>query len=620
MKILFTLSAIVLSSITLSAQQSALSLKGEKYINKADGVISVVDSDYFNQLVKSNSVIDVYVNDFSVAGDWTAENASSPPVDWVIGSAAPAGDFSDGMGAITSTSGGNFALFDSDAIGSGTSAQDSWIQNTDPIDLSLYPNVLLSFESYYRAFQGGCVVEVSNDGDNWTFIDIHADIAVNASTENPQVVTLNVSSTIGGSATAYVRFRYIGGWDYAWMVDDVVIFEQLANDLKMNYSLVSHLPETGLEYGRVPVSQMNDVTLGAEFMNFGTDTQVNSVVAIEMLDESGTPVVSTSTTAVDLPSGDTTFVETLNNVAWALGDYTTSFELTSDTELAGSANFDDNTDSRVMAISNVYGLDGIDVYPNSVITSLGTASFTDAADGLMLMTRYDITAETTAFGVEAVLNTAGTDAGAEIIAVILTYDDVDGENVISDFWLTQSDDYEVTADDVSNGYINLLFEDEITLEPGSYYVGLLMNSLSGSSNIAIVDDTTVPQPADGSVIYIDGDAVFTNGNALALRMMMDDLGASVSIEEVAQVSLVGQNVPNPAIDQTRIDFELLSAQQVQITVTDITGRIVMDQNLGNLSPGQHQHLMDVRSLSAGNHFYTIRTAQGIVTQKMTIIK
>jgi len=623
MKKLFTLSAAVLFGTAMLAQTTTNITSTEKEIVKRQGVITHVDADYMQQLQERNAVADIWTNDFSTPGDWTPGDASTPSQEWAIGTAGPTGFFSAAMGGIASTSGGNFALFDSDGIGADGDVQDSWIQNTTPIDLSAFPNVLLQFESFYRAFQGDCFVEASANGTDWVTAQVHTDIAVNASTDNPTLVSLNLSSTIGGSSTAYVRFRYIGGWDYAWMVDDVVILEQLTDDLKLNFSLVTHLPGTGLEYGRIPVEQIGDITLGTEFMNFGVATQDNSVVAIEMIDGTGATVVDNATSAVSLAAGDTATVEIVEPVTWSFGTYTTTFELSSDGEQAGADSFIDNTDERTMAISNVYSIDGIDLYPNGTVTSLGTESFTDDSDEMILLAEYTLTAEQAVFGVEVMLNTNATDVGSEIRAILVnSAEELTSIVVTSDGWLTQSDTYEITQQDIDNGFVNLLFDDEYDLSSGAYYLGVELTSFGNSNNVAILDDTTVPQPAGASLFYSPSEGqLFTNGNAIGLRLMMDESGSQgVGLDEISAVSLVGQNVPNPAVSQTRIDFELISAQQVQIQVVDLTGKTVLEQDLGAMSPGQHQYMLDVRSLSAGTHFYSIITEQGTATQKMTVVK
>ncbi len=154
---------------------------------------------------------------------------------WSVGTTAPAGFYSVGMGTITSTTAAdNFAMFDSDLLGednNGTTPQDADIFYATPINLNGFNAVAVEFQSYYRAYQGNCYVIASTDGVNWTQVPVHTDIALNSATTNPVLTTANVSAIIGGSTTAYIGFRYVGTWDYAWMVDDVSIVTLPDNDL-----------------------------------------------------------------------------------------------------------------------------------------------------------------------------------------------------------------------------------------------------------------------------------------------------------------------------------------------------------------------------------------------------
>jgi|GEM_PF-4296980 len=58
-----------------------------------------------------------FTDDFSNSNYWTMTDLTNGGAqNWVIGTNGPTGTFSAAMNAIASTSGGNFALFDSDAL------------------------------------------------------------------------------------------------------------------------------------------------------------------------------------------------------------------------------------------------------------------------------------------------------------------------------------------------------------------------------------------------------------------------------------------------------------------------------------------------------------------------
>ena len=93
--------------------------------------------------------------------------------DWVIGTTAPSGGFSAGMGAINSTSARNgFALYDSDALGvsAQNNTQDATLTYNGFIDCSNFQYVNINFESYHRKFQDSVFVEVTNDG--WVTLNV----------------------------------------------------------------------------------------------------------------------------------------------------------------------------------------------------------------------------------------------------------------------------------------------------------------------------------------------------------------------------------------------------------------------------------------------------------------
>ncbi len=171
------------------------------------------------------AVTPFFTNDFSDLAEWTTYDALNGGLqDWVIGTAGPTGFFSMPMGAIASTTTANgFAMFDSDALGSSvTNTQDATITYNGTVDCSAYSYVNINFESSHRKFQDSVFVEISNDA--WVTFDryeVHADQAVNDQSANPELLSVNISSTAGNQASVSFRFHYEGQWDYAWMVDDV---------------------------------------------------------------------------------------------------------------------------------------------------------------------------------------------------------------------------------------------------------------------------------------------------------------------------------------------------------------------------------------------------------------
>jgi hypothetical protein len=90
--------------------------------------------------------------------------------------------------------------------------------------------------------------------------------------------------------------------------------------------------------------------------------------------------------------------------------------------------------------------------------------------------------------------------------------------------------------------------------------------------------------------------------------------------EVPVTYALRQNYPNPFNPVTVIKFELPQSGQVQLTVYDITGRIVSVLVNGKQSAGYHQVYFNAAGLSSGLYFYRIETQKYSETKKMVLIR
>jgi len=174
-----------------------------------------------SQLVRASNATTLFSSDFSNAAVWSITNDNATTRNWVIGTAGPSGSYA--IPKINSTTASNgFALLDSDKL---NAACKSNLTNATAIDCTGQPVVYLAFETYLRKFQDHFYIKVSNDGTTWTTTEIFASLAVNGSSENAELVVMDISSVAANKATVYVRFYYesAAGGDYAWMVDDVQV-------------------------------------------------------------------------------------------------------------------------------------------------------------------------------------------------------------------------------------------------------------------------------------------------------------------------------------------------------------------------------------------------------------
>ncbi len=131
----------------------------------------------------------------------------------------------------TNTSAGNgYMIYDSDASTASVGGENADLI-TDAIDCSLHSNVHLFFNELLAHYLESATVSVSTDGTTWTqVLDASAGLAQNGATPNPNGVDLDISSIAANQVTVFLRFRFVGDYDYFWMIDDITLYEAVGTD------------------------------------------------------------------------------------------------------------------------------------------------------------------------------------------------------------------------------------------------------------------------------------------------------------------------------------------------------------------------------------------------------
>jgi len=601
-----------------------------------------------NITMEPRSVDCIWESDFTDASDWDLDHDSSDcSLDWEIGENLECGGFYP-ISPIESAD-GFYAMLDSDEYGGeegGTETEDSWLTMANPVDLSDFDNVVVEIDTWYQSYNlERCFLVVSTDGTFPTNLDptttanpaegiyeLFPDLSgeVQANTGNPAKISINISEAAGGEEQVWVRFNWTGTWGYAWFIDNVCIAEQPADDIALNYGVVSH-NGTGEEYGRVPTSQIvDDVNCAGQVFNFGSAAQNNVELTMTVTDSDGYDV-TTETFGEDEMYGfdDEGFLDTDDTIEGPVasgqnvyfskdvdmsgvseGIYTATFNASSDGDSEGGEYNGDNEVVREFSFTeNEYSTDGIDVYSNLDVTRMGTGSFTDGADGFMMFSYYDIAEEQEIYGAKIMLDTYAyseefcdefgcTVAGGECI---LTLRDT---TLIPDFAgdtyfeatdiLTQSDFYVVTQADVDQGFMIIPFLEPYTASPEAYMIGLEMYSNGNANDTYILDDETVPQPFYMSMIYIPGDQVYSNGNANGIRMIMGEDSGGLSIDE----RISNFNVyPNPS--KGILNIEINESDSYIVKINDIIGKLVSEEKIYSNTT------LDLNTLDKGVYFVNI---------------
>lgn len=591
----------------------------------------------FNPITNSNynlkNGIEVWSNNFDNPTDWVVDNGglSDPNYGWDLNGTSE-GWYSNG---ISSTSGGNYAELKNGDPNANPGTQEVLIAYTltlaNAIDIpNLAGNtageaVTLQFEETGARFYDNQEVQISTDGGaTWTTVRDNSGYSQLTNTggapyANPETVQVNLAPFISGNANnVLIRFSWTSEYPtdpnpnawitYGWYIDDVKLITNNDHDLALLSAYIIGDGNNGMEYGITPQDQISTPwTIGGEVFNNGSNIETN----LELWHPIGMNDISSYLTSID-PNA-TSVMESQTSFALSPNIYTINYNLSADETDADLSN---NSLSRTFKISedwtastsNIgeYALDGIGVYPNpTTISSIGTGSFADNQDGLVLATMYNIKNTTPLAGIRFMLNNT-SQVGGTIYGSLKDTTTFFLEDMSS---IANTNEIVLTSQDIVAGYVDGYFTSPITLNPGAYYAAGELYSDGGTKTVSLKDDETVAQPFDASVIYIPGGAtpgVYTNGVAIGIRLLTGDIGAGLNENTLAGVAVY----PNPSTGL--INVTSLNATANTIVVYDMIGQVVMTKEVNASTT------LDLTSSGTGVYLVEVSNENGSFVERVVI--
>ena len=105
---------------------------------------------------------------------------------------------------------------------------------------------------------------------------------------------------------------------------------------------------------------------------------------------------------------------------------------------------------------------------------------------------------------------------------------------------------------------------------------------------------------------------------LMVRLNLNDNSNIIDgVDLNPSLSSLQQNYPNPVNGKTEIVYELANSTDVNVDITDMTGRTVLSFNEGNKPAGKHSLQVNTIGLEAGVYFYTLKAGNFIDTKRMS---
>lgn len=110
------------------------------------------------------------------------------------------------------------------------------------------------------------------------------------------------------------------------------------------------------------------------------------------------------------------------------------------------------------------------------------------------------------------------------------------------------------------------------------------------------------------------------GQHEGMNLIDTDIITSVQRDQIPTDFVLYPNYPNPFNPSTRIKFELQRTSNVELSIYNISGQRVRTLVQSTLSSGVHELTFDANGLPSGMYIAQLKTPQGTLTQKMSLLK
>ncbi len=588
--------------------------------------------------------------DGGIPAEWTAmevQGNGQAFSNWEATTVGPTGAFA--VAALASTTASNgWVIFDGDANCGGN--QDAWLI-TPPVDCSDKNVVFLAAEHYYRKFQDNVSIMVGTDladMDNWNQIPLFADLPGNSygdgatngnNAANPDALSVNISEFAANTAGVYVAFRFVGGCDYSWQIDDVTLTDEdprPENELRINSFFATATAANS------PLSQVDPIYFLADIQNFGSLTQtgvtLNATVEFE-----GTEVFSADLDygeiAVDSLAENQLFPESYTPTQ--IGAYTVTYTLSADNE-------DDVPENNVQTYNflvsdDTFARNTSPANPNSLF-------FEDGEPHIWAYgTHYHIEDATNLFSQDLSF-VVGADSDAGEVVIFQLYKWTDGADEVAPLDVDPDERevlgfilYEVTGNESDNTVITMPFTSatggsDIPLEDNTeYFINMEFTENTPEADFQIGFATDLDY---GAVNFLHSEFLgqIRESEFLTTETNFGDVpfgGSSFGSDfspalswTVGEVSSADPTLPatekvevspNPAIDEAVVSLDLSEvSSEVRISLIDLAGRRVAVNTLTNVQNVQHS--IDLNSVLPGIYSVNIITDKGFTSRQLVVIK
>ena len=97
--------------------------------------------------------------------------------------------------------------------------------------------------------------------------------------------------------------------------------------------------------------------------------------------------------------------------------------------------------------------------------------------------------------------------------------------------------------------------------------------------------------------------------------------SSLTINDLEQLEMeLFQNVPNPVVDETMIQFYIPENAAYELTVFDLLGNQIENIKVSQAHSGTYSHTIHTTQLNAGVYLYTLTSNDKSLTKQLTVVQ
>lgn len=356
----------------------------------------------------------------------------------------------------------------------------------------------------------------------------------------------------------------------------------------------------GLVAISISTVDLTQTITNATITNGGSGYAVNNVVTITGGDNNATYTVASisggvvTAVTVNNPGTGYTAGDVLNIVDGS-ASYTVA-TVTNNTEITDEVASNNTIADVTFGVTNyIYARDN-GVFAGN--TSNGT-------DGFEVGNLFDIWADQTLKGISVRLagGTNGTTVGTEVYAKIYSID----QN--GDFAFLEETAPLTVANNNLNTILNMVLLNPVSLSAGQTYLAVV-GSFDGGLRVSNAGSS---EEQTSFLFDVPSDTWFFTTSTPVVRLNFDPiLNVNENTLQVADAAIY----PNPTTTTSTVEFNLVNASETSISITDLSGKIVSERNLGQLNAGANATEINTTSFNAGVYYVTIASNGSSVTKKL----